>query len=579
MQPQREPLDKLIPARRRKMVGWYDPKVLARSAVLVTIANLFGRHSDTRLIEALASQPQQHFSFADGRRELWLDFVADLGDGWNSTYAIASSLAEAELSVAAPDGTVEITRGGDVLVFGGDEVYPYPSKTAYGERTETPYATAFAGTGRYPEVFAVPGNHDWYDSLVAFSRVFCRPERGFAGCRTAQTRSYFALRLPGDWWLLAIDLQLGADLDEPQVRYFQQVAHELHPGSNVVLCVPDPQWIYAKSYPGHPSYEDETLRFIEQRILRHKIAVFLTGDLHFYKRHERDDGVQKIVSGGGGAFLHPTHAPTTDYLQGGFRERACYPSEKTSARLTWRAFLFPFLNPSYMWIPALLYSMSAWLASASLDVPDTVSLSAALSAAVNGAVRDPFNGLWLILFLAAFVFFTDTHVRWYRVLGGLSHGASHLLAAFGLGWIALLITTRGLGLEFGTVAQLLSAGALTFVGGGVVGSVVLGVYLFLSLSIFGRHANEAFSALHVEDYKQWLRMRFDAATKELTLYAICIDRVPRRWQRSKAHGQHRYAARDARATPPRLIEKVVLRPRGDGHYDVSGISERGRRLR
>ena len=43
-----------------------------------------------------------------------------------------------------------------------------------------------------------------------------RPERGFAGCPTRQTRSYFALALPANWWLLAIDLQLGADLDEPQ---------------------------------------------------------------------------------------------------------------------------------------------------------------------------------------------------------------------------------------------------------------------------------------------------------------------------------------------------------------------------
>ena len=52
--------------RRRSMVGWYDPRVLAHSAYQVAIANIFGRHSDTRLIEALASQPQNEFDYSDG---------------------------------------------------------------------------------------------------------------------------------------------------------------------------------------------------------------------------------------------------------------------------------------------------------------------------------------------------------------------------------------------------------------------------------------------------------------------------------------------------------------------------------
>ena len=271
------PLEQLLPSHKPKMVCWYDPGVLARSAVLVTIANLFGRNSDTRLIEALASQPQKDFNYAnaaDASGEFWLDFVADLGDGWDSTFAVASAVAEPELKVAAADGEQFSTRGGQVLVFGGDEVYPYPSKDAYAKRTEAPYATAFSGAARNPDIFAVPGNHDWYDSLVAFSRVFCRPERGFAGCRTQQTRSYFALQLPGKWWLLAIDLQLGADLDEPQVRYFQDIAKRIEPDANVILCVPDPQWIYEKSYPDHESYEDATLVFFEQRILQRKNRCF-----------------------------------------------------------------------------------------------------------------------------------------------------------------------------------------------------------------------------------------------------------------------------------------------------------------
>ena len=237
--------------------------------------------------------------------------------------------------------------------------------------------------------------------------------------------------------------------------------------------------------------------------------------------------------------------------------------------------MFPLLNPRYMWIPAVMYCLSAWLASASLTTADTESLSLALHAAVVGAIRDPFNGLWLLTFIAAFVFFTDTHVRWFRVLGGITHALAHLFAAFGIGWLSLLLTTRGWGLHFGDISQMLISGVLTFLGGAIAGSMVLGIYLFLSLRVFGRHSNEAFSSLHIEDFKNWVRLRI-TPDGELSLYAMAIDRVPRSWRRDKRAGREHYAARDVHATPPRLLEKLVLKPLGTGRYRVSGIDSRGR---
>ena len=572
-------LENLLPARRMRMVGWFDPGVLARSAVLMTVANIFGRHSDARLIEALASQPQREFAFSadPGTGDFWLDYVSDIADGWNSTFAVATAVAGPTLDVPTATGDIVGTVGGRVLVFGGDEVYPYPSKEAYIARAETPYSAAFSGANRRPDVFAIPGNHDWYDSLVAFSRMFCRPERGFAGCRTHQTRSYFALQLPQRWWMLAVDLQLGADLDEPQVRYFQDVISRMEPDAHVILCVPDPQWIYEASYPGHASYQDTVLRFFEQQILKRPVAMFLTGDLHFYKRHQNALGVQKVVAGGGGAFLHPTHAPNTDSLRNGFEQRACYPDSARSEILTWWNLAFPFLNPQFMTIPAVMYTLSAWLASATLGPADVASMSSALIAALRGAIRDPFNGLWLLTLISAFVFFTDTHVRWYRVLGGITHALSHLAAAFGLGWLTLVLTTRWLGLTFGEIPQMLVSALITFVGGGIIGSLVMGSYLFLSLRIFGRHANEAFSSLRIQDYKQWLRLRIDP-NGELTAYAIGIDRVPRTWSETEPdEGRARVVSADPLASAPRLIEMFRMAPRGEGRYAISGIDQRGRR--
>lgn len=549
----------LADPHRAPMTSWYHPSVLARSAVLVTLANLFGRHSDRRLIEALASQPQAIFDYSREPCDFWIDYVADLGDGWNPTYAVAYALAQPVLELRTPDGAIERTCAGRVLVFGGDEVYPYPSREAYELRTEKPYATAFAGRG-CPDLFAVPGNHDWYDSLIAFSRTFCRPERGFAGCRTQQTRSYFALHLPHNWWLLAIDLQLGADLDEPQVKYFQSVAAEMDEDARIVLCVPEPEWILEPVYPEIPKYESVALRFLEQEILRRPIEVFLTGDLHYYKRHEDDEGVQRIVCGGGGAFLHPTHYPLREELPNGLRERATYPDRETSRRLAWRNLAFLWLNPPFFWLAGTVYALSAWFASANLLPEDTTSMHAALHASIAAAVRDPFDGLWLLAFIAAFVFFTDTHKRWYRLLGGITHAVAHLGAAFSVGWLALLATTRGLGLEYGTISQLLSAGLLTFVAGGLVGSFIMGLYLLISLQVFGRHSEQAFSSLRIQDFKQWLRLRIDARGG-LTIYAIGIERVPRRWK--TVRDGTAVVPDDPRATPPHLIEVVRLAPRMD----------------
>jgi hypothetical protein len=544
--------------KRKAMVGWYDPRVLAHSGWLVAIANLFGRHSDTRLIEALASQPQEEFDYSAAQGDFWFDYAADLGDGFNPTYAVAHAIAQPELVVTAPGGEPVATRSGRVLVFGGDAVYPYPSRAEYETRTEAPYATAFAGRAQRPDVFSVPGNHDWYDSLVAFSRLFCRPERGFAGCRTQQTRSYFALQLPANWWFVAIDLQLGADLDEPQVQYFKRVAERMDAGAKLLMCVPEPRWILEEAYPRHATYEeDPSTRYLETEVFKRRARAYIAGDLHFYKRHENPSGVQKITSGGAGAFLHPTHAPDTKTLRDDYTQRAVYPDEKTSSRLAWKNFQFPVLNPKFLWMPAFLYAMSAWLASASLESADLIDLPTALFAAVHAAIRDPFNGLWLVGIIAAFIFFTDTHMRWWRVLGGASHALSHLAAAFLVGWCAYLLTTDVLDLSYGSITQLLVSGLFTFVVGAIVGGFIVGAYLFISLQVFGRHSTEAFSSLRIQDFKHFLRLRIDAAGK-LTIFAIGIDRVPRRWRTVAASGAHTLVPDDARASAPRLIDRVEI---------------------
>jgi hypothetical protein len=149
-------------------------------------------------------------------------------------------------------------------------------------------------------------------------------------------------------------------------------------------------------------------------------------------------------------------------------------------------------------------------------------------------------------------------VRSWRIIGGTCHALLHLAAAFAVGWLALRFTTTALELHYGSILQLLISGAITFVLGGPAGAFILGIYLFISVRFLGRHSTEAFSSLRIQDYKHWLRLRIDAAGN-LTIHAIAIDRVPRRWRNAIRAGAETLVADDARATEPRLIDVVEVR--------------------
>jgi hypothetical protein len=121
------------------------------------------------------------------------------------------------------------------------------------------------------------------------------------------------------------------------------------------------------------------------------------------------------------------------------------------------------------------------------------------------------------------------------------------------------LTVQVFDLGYGTTVQLLLSGIITFMLGGPVGSFILGLYLFTSIRVFGRHGNEAFSSLRIQDYKQWLRFKV-TADGTLTIYAIGIDRVARRWNDGDRGGMPTSLPADPRATAPRLIDKVSVKP-------------------
>jgi hypothetical protein len=577
--PAAPPAESKKPLVKHKMVDWYDPVQLVKTGIEVAVSSIFGRHSDYRMLEAIASSgdrlpfydhtcayrwKDEEYSpdCAREQREFWIDYAADVGDGFNSTYAVAFHMAQPELSVRAAEGGAEHrTRRGDILIFGGDGVYPTASRQRYDERLVRPYEAALRVTDEpHPHVYAIPGNHDWYDSLVSFSRLFTA-RRWFAGWRTQQSRSYFALKLPFGWWLLAPDVQLGSDIDGPQVAYFKEVKRRMEKSDRIILCNAEPFWVYEGMYRSFDEevYNQSNLRYLEDKVLERKISVFIAGDLHHYRRHEGDDGAQKITAGGGGAFLHPTHGPDVSELAGGFHLKKSFPDEATSRKLCWKNFKFPFLHKTFGILAGFLYLLTAWVAMVNLEFHSADSLWPALRLMARSLFENPFSLIWVVAVFAGFYLFTDTHSKPYRYIAGSLHGLAHLFAIFAIGWGAGSMAYSLPLSSLPTPARLLLVGALTFVAGGFVGGLIMGAYLFVSLNLFGRHSNEAFSSLACEDYKNFLRLKIEPGGR-LTIFPIGIRKVARHWEDSP-QGTGELVPNDKRATKPELIEGPICIPK------------------
>ena len=322
-----------------------------------------------------------------------------------------------------------------------------------------------------------------------------------------------------------------------------------------------------------PAYSESNLALLEKRLGK-DVSVFIAGDQHHYRRYEAKDGTQKITSGGGGAFLHPTHtgrwgrdlrtiteeAAAEHGVQSGrtFRQVTCFPSEDVSRKLCWHTLIFPYLRRNASWSFGLVTALFYWLSTLALlggmwstsrsslrptllaPCPECSVLAQVTGWTLDTLLGSPLTLFWVVLMAVGFVLLTDTHSRMYRAIAGPIHALFHIAVAFAvtLGMITLVLawTTPAWvrllsigGYVFGALdGRLVLASLGIGVGGFVVGSFIMGLYLLVSLNLFGRHWNEAFSALAIPDWKHFLRLHI-AENGDLTIYPIGIQRVPRRW--------------------------------------------------
>ena len=294
--------------------------------------------------------------------------IGDTGEGDASQHALRDQL----LAVTAQPGV-------RFVVISSDVVYPNGSMIDY----EANFWLPFKGVTK--PVFAIPGNHDWYDALEAFLATFLQPDaaraamraRADADLRLTSTTSgriehliaeadrlrreyrvptgfqrgpFFEFNTPG-FALVAIDTGIVKRID-PEEWAWLESALQRAKGKLTMAVLGHP--FYAKAYDmaqGNPEFAR-----LKRLLLDHGVTIVMAGDTHDFEYYGEPPAGGRpaahfFVNGGGGAYLSmgtaldwPAVPPTPDW--------AFYPSReaivaKTDARTPW------WKRPAWWWTTQL----------------------------------------------------------------------------------------------------------------------------------------------------------------------------------------------------------------------------------
>ncbi|MGH7357577.1 MAG: metallophosphoesterase [Candidatus Rokuibacteriota bacterium] len=248
--------------------------------------------------------------------------VGDPGEGDASQRALGSQI-------------LRVGGGADVrfMVISSDVVYPTGAMRNY----ETNFWLPFQGFER--PVYAIPGNHDWYDALEAFAATFFGADAARATMRarvetdhrlTSTTEGRIgelleqaahlraAYRVPTGFQgapyfqvqadrfaLIAVDTGVLRRIDPDQEAWLR-AALERARGKFTMVILGHP--FYAG---GHYQAADDADFSALHRLLReHRVAVVMAGDTHdlewYVERYAAGPGdrvMHHVVNGGGGAYL------------------------------------------------------------------------------------------------------------------------------------------------------------------------------------------------------------------------------------------------------------------------------------
>jgi len=237
------------------------------------------------------------------------------------------------------------------LVVSSDVIYPDGKMTDY----EFNFYLPFKGFTK--PVYAIPGNHDWYDADQGFNVNFLDPVSADVSLRAQvaadlntditaseekfqnmiaeakrlreyyrvdnghQRAPFFEIHTPG-FSFITVDTGVTKTIDEKEKAWLEDALNRA--GENFKFVVLGHPFYVAggdatEDYPG--------FKEILETLKRHKVQIAMAGDTHDFEHYKMkypaDDGEREMlhfVNGGGGAYLsigtsvgYPEHSVSPDY--------------------------------------------------------------------------------------------------------------------------------------------------------------------------------------------------------------------------------------------------------------------------
>ena len=281
-------------------------------------------------------QPDQVIQEHADLEEFSFLVVGDTGEGDASQFALVPPM-------------LEVGKNTAFMVICSDIIYPSGDAEDYEEKFYRPYEN-------YPRpIYALPGNHDWYDGLNGFMYHLCDAEapaaqgrspepvtsgtdskrtllretlrrrlwrkpsgmdprvptrkqvwRSLPSQRSSQRSPYFAIET-GPLLIVGIDTGMGGGIDCEQGEWLRKISRIDKPK---ILLTGKPIYVDGEYHPG--AIEDGGTVDQIVRDPGHRYVAAIGGDIHNYQRYRvmmkgHPHPFYYIVSGGGGAYMSATH--------------------------------------------------------------------------------------------------------------------------------------------------------------------------------------------------------------------------------------------------------------------------------
>ena len=146
-------------------------------------------------------------------------------------------------------------------------------------------------------------------------------------------------------------------------------------------------------------------------------------------------------------------------------------------------------------------------------------------------VPTPFFLLVAAAFVGVIANYADIRSKAKKWVIGSIHGLLHL-AILCLSTAIVSVAAYKLQMAPGGDIWYFLAIVFGLTASGFIGGIIWGLYLLGVSYVLGDHPNDAFSAMRLDSYRQFLRLKIDG--DELTVHPIGIDQSPRRgdWRKN-----------------------------------------------